>query len=101
MIHFEDLCDSVALWHEERNLIEGSTDRKQLVKLAEELHELVVSCAKGEDVIDDIGDMLVVLINIAHRHHTSLFECLDYAYGDIKDRKGKMINGVFVKETDL
>jgi len=101
MIHFEDLCDTVVQWHHDRNLIEGATDRKQLDKLSEEMLELVVSCATGGDVRDDIGDILVVLINIAERHKTSLFECLEYAYADIKDRKGRMINGKFVKEADL
>lgn len=101
MIHFEQLCDTVAQWHKDRNLVDGSTDRKQLDKLAEEFLELVVSCATGGDVRDDIGDMLVVLVNIAERHNTSLFECMELAYSDIKDRKGRMVNGKFVKEGDL
>jgi len=49
-------------------------------------------------VVDDIGDCLVVLINIAERNGLSLFDCLNHAYEDIKDRKGKMVGGVFVKE---
>ena len=44
--------------------------------------------------------MMVVLINIAERNGLSLTECLDVAYNDIKDRKGRMIDGVFVKEAD-
>ena len=45
--------------------------------------------------------MMVVLINIAERNNLSLTECLEVAYNDIKDRKGKMVDGVFVKEADL
>jgi hypothetical protein len=45
--------------------------------------------------------MMVVLINIATRNNLTITECLDAAYNDIKDRKGKMIDGVFVKEADL
>jgi hypothetical protein len=45
--------------------------------------------------------MIVVLINMAERNGISLTECLQVAYDDIKDRKGKMIDGVFVKEADL
>ena len=45
--------------------------------------------------------MMVVLINIMTRNGLSIEECLQVAYDDIKDRKGKMINGVFVKESDL
>jgi len=43
---------------------------------------------------------MVVLINIAERNQISLTECLKVAYNDIKDRKGKMVDGVFVKEAD-
>ncbi|MDA9072312.1 hypothetical protein N9K75_00400 [bacterium] len=51
---------------------------------------------------DDIGDCLVVLNNIALMHETTLAECLQVAYDDIKDRKGKMQpNGVFIKEWDV
>ena len=45
--------------------------------------------------------MMVVLINIMTSNGLSMEECLQVAYDDIKDRKGKMINGVFVKESDL
>jgi hypothetical protein len=45
--------------------------------------------------------MVVVLINIAERNRLTLTECLQQAWDDIKDRKGKMVDGVFVKETDL
>ena len=49
---------------------------------------------------DDIGDMIVVLINIAERHNLTLKECLEKAWDDIKDRKGKMVDGIFIKEGD-
>ena len=45
--------------------------------------------------------MIVVLINIAERNNLTIEECLQRAWDDIKDRKGKMIDGVFVKEDDL
>jgi hypothetical protein len=45
--------------------------------------------------------MIVVLINIAERNNVTLTECCEIAYNDIKDRKGQMIDGVFVKEADL
>ena len=94
----DDLIDKVKQWHKDRNLIEGSTDAAQHTKLVEEVKELETNILLSQPVIDDIGDCLVVLINIAERNGLSLFDCLSHAYNDIKDRKGKMVDGVFVKE---
>jgi hypothetical protein len=48
-----------------------------------------------------MGDVLVVLINIATRNGFTLRQALEVSYNKIKDRKGKMRNGIFVKEEDL
>lgn len=88
-------------WHHDRNLIDGATDKDQVCKLIQEVGELSDSVCKQKDVRDDIGDCIVVLINIAERNGLTLTECLEKAYNDIKDRKGKMIDGIFVKESDL
>jgi NTP pyrophosphatase (non-canonical NTP hydrolase) len=98
---FETLVQKVISWHYDRNLIEGSSDKDQTLKLLQELGELSDSVCKGKDLKDDLGDMLVVIINIAERNKLTLFDCLSKAYDDIKDRKGKMVDGVFVKEQDL
>lgn len=95
------LTGNIAAWHTARNLIGGSTDQAQYVKLIEEAGELAGNIARGRDVRDDIGDMIVVLINIAERNGVTLQECLGTAWDDIKDRRGEMRNGVFVKEADL
>ena len=87
-------------WHYARNLIEGSDDKTQFAKLIQEAGELSDNICKGRDIRDDIGDMMVVLINIAERNNVSITECLEQAYNDIKDRKGRMVDGVFVKEGD-
>ena len=97
----EYLVKLIKQWHYDRNLIEGSTDKDQYLKLIQEAGELSDSICKGKDIRDDIGDMMVVLINIMARNELSMHECLHVAYDDIKDRKGKMIDGVFVKESDL
>jgi len=94
----ETLIDKTIQWHKDRNLIEGSTDAAQHTKLVEEVKELETNILLSQPVIDDIGDCMVVLINIAERNGLSLFDCLSHAYEDIKDRKGKMVDGVFVKE---
>ena len=98
MNSLEQLEMRVVLWHRDRNLIAGSTDAAQHTKLVEEVKELETNILLSQPVIDDIGDCMVVLINIAERNGLSLFDCLSHAYEDIKDRKGKMIDGVFVKE---
>lgn len=94
----DNLITKVLTWHYDRNLIKGSTDRSQFDKLDEEVGELLCSIINEDDVKDDIGDIMVVLINIAERNNTTIQECLEVAYEDIKDRKGKMVDGIFVKE---
>ena len=96
----EELIQKVSYWQHNRNLIEGATSKDQVLKLIQEVGELSDSVCKQQDVKDDIGDCLVILINIAEREGTTLEECLQVAYEDIKDRKGKMIDGIFVKEGD-
>ena len=91
---------SITKWHYQRNLIEGSTDKDQVLKLIQEVGELSDSVCKGNDISDDIGDILVVLVNIAARNGWDLYTCLKVAFDDIKDRKGCMIDGVFIKESD-
>ena len=93
-----NLIRKITQWHHDRNLIEGATDKDQLAKLIQEMGELSDNICKGNDIRDDIGDMLVVMINIMERNNITMEECLAVAYMDIKDRKGKMIDGIFVKE---
>ena len=110
---FDELEATVAKWHSDRNLLEGSTDYKQGLKLREEVEELLEDIKhnvdadidpkyyKRVDLRDELGDCLVVLINIATRNNFSLYEALEYSFAKIKDRKGKMVDGLFVKEGDL
>ncbi len=90
----------IGQWHRDRNLIDGSTDKDQFMKLLQEVGELSDSLCKGKDFRDDVGDIMVVLINILVRNGVTINECLEIAYNDIKDRKGKMVDGVFIKEGD-
>jgi NTP pyrophosphatase (non-canonical NTP hydrolase) len=95
-----DYLEMIKEWHHDRNLIHGATDKDQVCKLIQEVGELSDNVCKGRDIRDDIGDCIVVLVNIAERHGVSITECCEMAYSDIKDRKGKMIDGIFVKESD-
>ena len=99
--YLEHLENNIKAWHRDRNLIDGSTDKDQYMKLIQEAGELSDNICKGKDIADDIGDMIVVLINIAERNNLSLSDCMERAWLDIKDRKGRMVDGIFVKEGDL
>ena len=95
-----ELDKKIRQWHHDRNLIDGGTDKDQVCKLIQEVGELSDNVCKGRDVSDDIGDCIVVLTNIMERHGLTLQHCMQTAYDDIKDRKGMMIHGVFVKDAD-
>lgn len=91
----------VEQWASDRNLIEGSTPERQFHKLIQECGEWSDDYCKGKDSRGEFGDILVVLIIIAKQLDINIEECLSIAYEKIKDRKGRMVNGVFVKEEDL
>ena len=90
-------------WAEARNLVSGSTPHAQMLKLMEEAGELAGGIAKNKpDVIfDSVGDVIVVLTILCAQLGIDIQECVELAYNEIKDRKGEMRNGVFVKEEDL
>ena len=92
------VANKIAAWHHARNLIKSSTDQAQFLKLIEEVGELAGNLARGKDISDDVGDIIVVLINITERNNLTIEHCMEVAYEDIKDRKGTMVDGVFIKE---
>lgn len=95
-----ELVALIQNWAWDRNLIDGSTPNAQVLKLMEEVGELAGGICKDKaDVIkDSIGDVFVVLTIIAAQMGWSIEECVQAAYAEIKDRKGRMVDGVFVKE---
>lgn len=97
----EDLVSLVGRWAEDRNLILGSTPQKQKGKLLEEIKELFEDVDNGKDPTNELGDVLVVVVIIAMQLGISPRDALKSAYLKIRDRKGKMVDGVFVKESDL
>jgi NTP pyrophosphatase (non-canonical NTP hydrolase) len=92
--------DLIRDWAEQRGLYDGGNTHTQYVKLQEEAGELAKALLiKDEpEIIDAIGDMVVVLTNLAHLSGTSIEHCIQSAYEVISKRKGKMINGTFVKD---
>lgn len=90
----------VRQWAEARNLIEGATRQAQMLKLTEETGELAGGVARGKEEIvkDSIGDCLVVLTILAAQSNLTIQQCLEAAYDEIKDRTGRMVDGVFVRD---
>lgn len=87
-------------WAQDRNLIKGATPTAQMLKLTEEVGELAAGIARKDlDKIEDsIGDCVVVLTILAAQNGLDIVECIEKAYQEIKDRKGKMVDGIFIKE---
>ena len=101
-ITVDQLVKQVEQWSKDKNLHNGNPDR-QALKFYEEAGEVgaALSRNKLDDLKDGIGDTVVTLIILAQQHGWSLEECLQYAYDEIKDRKGETRNGTFIKESDL
>ena len=87
-------------WANERGLIKEENATKQLLKLTEEVGELADAFLKGDpyETIDAIGDIQVVLIILCEQLNINYTQALESAYNDIKERKGKTVNGTFIKE---
>ena len=98
----EDTTELIKKWAVDRNVVSGDT-KSQMVKLLEEAGELAegINKNKQELIIDSIGDIYVVLVIICMQLGLDINDCIKAAYEEIKDRKGKMVNGLFVKEEDL
>lgn len=97
------LFENIRRWADDRSLIEGSTPQAQLAKLLEEAGELASGIAKRDTALvrDSIGDLAVVLTILAAQHGWNIQDCIQEAYDEIKDRRGVLLDGIFVKERDL
>lgn len=98
----DELTSKIKQWAIDRNLHTANPD-KQMLKLFEELGELAEGMAKDkpEQITDSIGDVYVVLTILSLQLGINIEDCIAEAYDEIKDRKGRMVDGVFVKEADL
>lgn len=104
---FLDLVAKINHWADERNLKQADP-KIQWMRITEEVGEIRDVLLKPTKFTepqaalkDAIGDTLVTIIVLAHQLDLDLTECLNIAYDEIKNRKGKMVNGTFVKEEDL
>jgi|SRR5690625_92503 len=97
------LIQTIEQWGEDRNIIgpdAKATLETQFLKLEEEVSEIHEAIAKKDDIgiVDGIGDAVVVLTLLARLAGTDLEACVNHAYHEIKNRTGKMENGMFVKD---
>jgi len=101
-MNLSELVKNVEQWSIDKGL-DRADSSKQFYKVAEEFGEIAAALARGDkDALEDgIGDELVTLIILSQQNGTNIEKCLSVAYQEIAGRKGKMVNGVFVKETDL
>lgn len=104
---FSELITKINEWADERNLKQADP-KIQWMRITEEVGEIRDVLLKPTKFTepqaalkDAIGDTLVTIIVLAHQLDLDVTECLGIAYEEIKNRKGRMINGTFVKEEDL
>ena len=92
--------DLIRQWARSRGLYDKGDPKTQTLKLMEEAGEICRAVLKKDEseIIDGIGDCVVVLTNLAHLCDTSIEECIKAAYNEIKGRSGKMVNGTFKKD---
>jgi NTP pyrophosphatase (non-canonical NTP hydrolase) len=92
--------DLIREWASKRGLYKKGDPKTQALKLVEEVGETCRAILKGNhsDIEDGIGDCVVVLTNLAVLCDTDIEHCIESAYNEIKDRKGKMDNGTFKKD---
>ena len=95
----DNVFNNIRNWAKQRGLYEKGDTKTQYVKLQEESGELAKAILKNDkpEIIDAIGDMVVVLTNLAHFEGLTIEECIQSAYNVIKNRTGKMVNGTYVK----
>ena len=92
--------DLIRKWADQRGLYKNGDVKTQALKLTEEVGETCRAILKQDrpEIIDGIGDCVVVLTNLAELCGITIEECIEVAYDEISQRKGKMINGTFVKD---
>jgi len=96
----ENIFDCIRDWANERGLYDKGDPKTQYIKLMEETGEIGRAILKNDtdEIIDGIGDAVVVLTNLAELVGVPIEDCIQEAYNVISKRTGKMVNGTFVKD---
>jgi len=99
----DELIKKVITWIHERRIHEHNS-KVMMCKAIEEFGEIANALNKNlgkEELKDAIGDTVITLMGIVEQQGLTLKDCIETSYNNIKDRKGKIIDGIFVKESDL
>jgi len=92
--------EQIIEWAKARNITGSHCAPAQLAKIMEEIGETAGAFLKKdrEGIKDGIGDAFVTLIIFAVQNDFTPEECLESAWQEIKDRKGKTVDGTFIKD---
>jgi len=92
--------DLIRMWANQRGIYEHGDTKTQSLKLVEEVGEICRAILKEDhdEVVDGIGDAVVVLTNLAELQGVTIEKCINVAYNTIAKRSGKMVNGTFKKD---
>jgi len=96
-----NVFDLIRDWAQVRGIYNSGDSKTQFAKLVEEVGELAQGILKNDkaEIKDAIGDIIVVVTNLAHLEQMKVEDCICSAYDEIKDRKGSMKNGTFIKKS--
>lgn len=97
-----ELITKVEQWAKDKGLNQADP-KAQFLKVAEEFGEIASAMARSNNELfkDSVGDVIVTLIILSMQKGTNVQECLEMAYNEIKGRTGKIVDGIFVKLSDL
>jgi len=97
---YETMNRLIIEWATERGIFKHGNPAMQAQKTLEEVEELIEAIAEQDEheIIDAIGDIYVTLVIQAEMHGVSMIKCINQVYDEIKDRQGRMVGGMFVKD---
>ena len=96
----DELIKNVKLWADEKNILKKENSHAQMLKVLEEVGETAGALLKKKEkeIIDGLGDSFVTLIILCYQLDLEPENCLQAAWDEIKNRKGKTVNGTFIRE---
>lgn len=98
-MQFEEFEQNVTEWAKEKHLLTFKNYKTQFIKVVEETGELGKALLEQDhwETLDALGDVMVTLVILANQIGIKLSDAMQAAWNEIKDRKGKTINGTFIK----